>query len=338
MPVTALRFGVVGVLGFAVQLTVLAALTSIGCPWLPATIVAVECAIVHNYAWHRRWTWQSRPTGPSTFFRFNAATAVTSITGNVLLMALFVGVVDLPVVLANLLAVVAMSVSNFLIGDRWVFAAVALLIAAPASAAPAPAAIAAWNKYVAAAEAQFSMAPTRPANQPPDGRTIGVDEGTISDWHGSVFVPNVTLDAFLLRLQHPGTPPPQDDVAASRVLGRGADSLRLSIRLVRRAIVTVTYDTEHDMTFKRLAPTIATARSVATRIDEVGGGDKGFLWRLNSYWRYEAVNGGVAVTLRSLTLSRDVPFVVKPIAGRIVPRIARESIVRTLDALRAYFA
>jgi hypothetical protein len=92
------------------------------------------------------------------------------------------------------------------------------------------------------------------------------------------------------------------------------------------------------MSFRRLSPAAAVARSVATRIDEVGGGDKGLLWRLNSYWYYQQTAAGVAVSLESLTLSRDVPLLIKPLAGRIVPRIARESMVRTLDALRAYFS
>ena len=43
------------------------------------------------------------------------------------------------------------------------------------------------------------------------------------------------------------------------------------------------------------------------------------------------------MSLQSLTLSRDVPALIKPVAGRIVPRIARESVARTLAALRAYF-
>ena len=69
--------------------------------------------------------------------------------------------------------------------------------------------------------------------------------------------------------------------------------MRVFVRLVRHAIVTVTYDTEHEMRFRRVDADVATARSVATRIEEVGGSDHGFLWRLHSYWRYEEVNGGV---------------------------------------------
>ena len=121
------------------------------------------------------------------------------------------------------------------------------------------------------------------------------------------------------------------------MIARGDDSLRVGIRLVRHAIVTVSYDTEHEMRFRRVTPTLATARSVATRIEQVDGGDHGFLWRLHSYWRYEETSGGVLVELRSLTLSRSVPALVRPIASPLVTRVARESMVRTLDALRRYF-
>ena len=62
------------------------------------------------------------------------------------------------------------------------------------------------------------------------------------------------------------------------------------------------------------------------------------MWRLNSYWRYDAVPGGVVVQLDSLTLSRDVPWAVSAVASPIINRIARESMVRTLTSLRAMFA
>jgi putative flippase GtrA len=54
--------------------------------------------------------------------RFNGSTALISIGGNVALMALFVGRLHLPLVPANLLAVLTLSVLNFLSADRLVFA------------------------------------------------------------------------------------------------------------------------------------------------------------------------------------------------------------------------
>jgi hypothetical protein len=37
------------------------------------------------------------------------------------------------------------------------------------------------------------------------------------------------------------------------------------------------------------------------------GKDSGFLWRLNSYWRFGAADGGVYARCEAISLSRDVP-------------------------------
>jgi hypothetical protein len=127
-----------------------------------------------------------------------------------------------------------------------------------------------------------------------------------------------------------------------RVLDRGTDSLDLFIRMTRTKIVTVTYDTEHHVEFRRHGPLRASSRSVATRIAElddqgqgrIPGEDRGFLWRLNAYWRYEQAGGGVVVDLESLTLSRSIPLGMGTIVSPLINRIARESMSRTLDSIR----
>ena len=343
------RFVIVGCLGFVLQLLALWALTSLaGWPWLPATAVAVELAVVHNFVWHERWTWRDRGEASWTrFARFNVATGLTSIVGNIVLMGILVGMMRIPAVIANAIAVGVLSAANFVASDRWVFksAVVALLLCAPpdATAAPSNATLSAWKAY--AAETETRLERTRPSSAREvapsglvaDGMSIDVPGGTISHWRGSAFIPGITLDRLLNGLQHPGTPPPQEDVVSSRVIARSGDSLRVAIRLVRHAVVTVSYDTEHEMTFRRWTPTLATGRSVATRIEEVGGADHGFLWRLNSYWRYEERSGGVLVELESLTLSRGMPSLLRPIAAPLVRRIARESMVRTLEALVRFY-
>jgi hypothetical protein len=221
-----------------------------------------------------------------------------------------------------------------------VFAVFAFLDSA--SAAPPPATLDAWQQYTAGLEQRLERARGTARSAARDtlaatGESVPVPSGTISHWRGSVFIRGVTLDRVLSGLTNPGTPPPQADVIASRVLAHDARSVRVYLRLVRHAIVTATYDTEHEMTFTRHSPTLATARSVATRIEEVGGGDRGFLWRLHSYWRYEQQPGGVLVELDSLTLSRSVPAIVRPVAMPLVNQVARESMTRTLEALKRFF-
>jgi putative flippase GtrA len=353
MPLSSRRFGAfaaVGALGFVVQLGVLAVLTSFArWTWLPATLVSVELAVIHNYIWHERWTWNERRGRPTLslarLVRFHIANGLASTAGNVLLMWLLVALAGMPPVPANVVAVALMSALNFVMADRWVFGAAAVvLLATPTAAVAAPTreTVTAWDRYVAATEGRLEDAVGGRHAVAQDtitasGESIGVPSGTISHWRGTVFVAGTTVTGLLDKLMHPGTPPPQEDVLSSRVVSRGADSLHVYIRLVRHAIVTVVYDTEHDMQFRRRSATVATAKSIATRIEEVGGTDHGFLWRLHSYWRYEETAGGVLVELDSITLSRDVPAFVRTIASPLVNRIARESTCRTLDALRRYF-
>jgi phosphatidylglycerophosphate synthase len=253
----------------------------------------------------------------------------------------------------------------------------ALLISAGAGAATLQQpTIDAWNAYVSAVEARidhelgsasgFLVQDFAPDNRETRARVLGGDvavvgieatgagnrrvevpEGMVHHWRGSVFVPGVSLEALLSRLQHPSElGPHQEDVLALRVLGRRPDALRLFIRMTRTKIVTVTYDTEHDVTYRRFSPRRAASRSIATRIVEVDharmpgerekpeGSDRGFMWRLNSYWRYEQVDGGVIVELESVTLSRDVPFGLRALVRPLIDRVARESMGRTLENLR----
>jgi hypothetical protein len=175
-----------------------------------------------------------------------------------------------------------------------------------------------------------------------DDERSRVPGGTIQHWRGAVFVRGVTLDRLLAALRDPrrhGYRP--QDVLEWRLLERSGDRERVFLKIRRQEIVEAVFATEHDVTFTRHGPDRASSRSTASRIAEIENGreqppgrDRGFLWRLNSYWRYEAVPGGVLVELESLTLSRDVPALLAPIATPVVRRIARESIERTLTEIR----
>jgi hypothetical protein len=192
--------------------------------------------------------------------------------------------------------------------------------------------VAAWNQYVAAAEARLH----RRQVVEPEGEYVVVPGGTIYHWRGATIVRGTTVDRVITRLQYPGTPPPQEDVLESRVLGRRRDGLRVYLKLARTALITVTYHTEHDVTFARPSPFVATSRSVSTRIDEIGGSDRGFLWRLNSYWRYTQVGDDVRIELESISLSRNVPRLTRPVALPLANRIARESVARTLASVQEF--
>lgn len=122
-----MKFYLVGAGGIGVQLAALALLTSVlHLDYLFATAMAVETAVLHNFAWHERYTWADRRTVHlwhvgGRLLRFNLTTGATSILGNVVLMRLLVGQAHLPPVAANLVTIAACSLLNFLVSDRVVF-------------------------------------------------------------------------------------------------------------------------------------------------------------------------------------------------------------------------
>jgi len=179
------------------------------------------------------------------------------------------------------------------------------------------------------------------------GREFPIDGGAIHHWRGCIRVPGVDLEAVLSRIANPGAPDErQEDVLDSVVLGRGPDWLRIYLKLQRSKIVTVVYNTEHLVSYRRHSGRRASSRSEALKIAELEfpnsarekekpqGSDHGFLWRLNSYWRYQQVDGGVLVECESVSLSRSIPTVLEFLVRPIINRMARQSMQRTLAGLR----
>jgi putative flippase GtrA len=400
-----LVFIAVGTMGLAVQLVVLRLLaTGTGLDLQSSTALAVEAALLHNFVWHERWTWADRTGGvrPAVLqrlARFHLTSGAVSIAGNLALTTVFVAVAGLHYLAANVLAVAACTVLNFVTADRLVFhaqgapmtrrrpaafvgvfaACVAITPPPAAAAQPQPDTVAAWNTYVQSTEQRIArevsaaggllMQDVAPARDRTDdarraggpgivkmatldatGRAIVVPNAMVHHWRGGVFIPGVTLDEVLARVANPSPRDfEQEDVLDSRVLDRAPGSLRLFLRLQRSQVVTVVYDTEHAVRYTRHGRTRASSSSVATRIAEVTspgaaneratpiGQDRGFLWRLNSYWRYEQIDGGVIVTCESISLSRAPPSLLAGALRPLIDHIARGSMERTLSAMRGRF-
>jgi putative flippase GtrA len=118
------KFSVVGAGGVIVQTLVLALLLRVaGVHYLMATALAVEASVLHNFVWHRRWTWADRPATSAslTLLRFNATNGVMSLIGNLLLMLLLVGRLNVNPHAANLITIGICSIVNFTLADRVVF-------------------------------------------------------------------------------------------------------------------------------------------------------------------------------------------------------------------------
>jgi hypothetical protein len=176
-----------------------------------------------------------------------------------------------------------------------------------------------------------------------DAGVKDIPDGMIHHWRGIVFIPGVSLDSVLVRVENPTSENvKQEDVMDSRVLEKEPGQLRLFLKLQRSKIVTVVYNTEHLIRYLKCSDSKAWSSSIATKIREIEKGerekpegrDSGFLWKLNSYWRYEQVAGGVIVECESMTLSRSIPPVLSLLVNPIINRVARESMQRTLLSFR----
>jgi putative flippase GtrA len=113
-----LRFNAVGVLGAGIQLAALALMLRLHIHYLVATVLAIEAALLHNYVWHRRWTWAD---GEGSLWRFHLSNGLISFISNLLLMRLFAGTFGFPPVPSNLAAIVLTSFLNYMLAARWVF-------------------------------------------------------------------------------------------------------------------------------------------------------------------------------------------------------------------------
>jgi putative flippase GtrA len=121
------RFNFVGAMGMAVQIGALACLERVSRGhYLIATAAAVELTLLHNFVWHLHYTWRDRRSAgaiPMQLLRFHLANGLVSLVGNLALMPLLVRSAHLPVLAANLVAILACSVVNFLLGHLWAFSA-----------------------------------------------------------------------------------------------------------------------------------------------------------------------------------------------------------------------
>ncbi len=151
------------------------------------------------------------------------------------------------------------------------------------------------------------------------GRDIDVPGGLLHHWAGTAFLPGVRVPEAVALMQdydrHSRIFAPA--VVRSSLLARDGDRFRVALRFHMKKIVAVTVDTENDARFTTFEPgRVASAiRSVRVQeVDQAGtpaerlepdGQGGGYMWRLNTYWRYLERDGGTYVQCESLTFTME---------------------------------
>ncbi len=182
-----------------------------------------------------------------------------------------------------------------------------------------------------------------------DAKPIPVPGGLIHHWTGAVFIPGVTLEQTLALVEdydrHQDYYRP--DVMRSKILRRTGNDFLVYLRFYKKKVLTSVLDTEHEVHYTLIDRTHASSRSRTTSIREVEnpgesderlrppGDDRGFLWRMNTYWRFEEKDGGTYVESQSISLTRNIPSGLSWLVRPFVESVPRETLTFTLSTTRA---
>jgi hypothetical protein len=180
------------------------------------------------------------------------------------------------------------------------------------------------------------------------GLSSDIPDGMVHHWIGTIFIPGVTLAQVLPIVQDYDRRAElyKPDVIASHLISHQGDDYRFFLRLYQKRFTTVIFNTEYVSHWGLVDPHKTYSHSISTRIAEVKDSDhpdgeewpvgqgRGYLWRLNTYWRFEEKDNGVYIQCEALSLTRDIPFGLAWLLRPLVTKIPRESLNRALGQTR----
>jgi hypothetical protein len=180
------------------------------------------------------------------------------------------------------------------------------------------------------------------------GVSADVPDGMVHHWVGLIFIPGATLDQTLPLVKDYDRRAEmyKPDVIASRTLSHHGDDFTMFLRLHQRKFTTVVFNSDYAVHWGQVTPDRVYSNSISTRIAEVKdpakpdgdelpvGTGHGYLWRLNTYWRFEEKDGGVYLQCEALSLTRDMPAGLGWLLKPLVTSIPRQSLNRALGQTR----
>jgi hypothetical protein len=181
-----------------------------------------------------------------------------------------------------------------------------------------------------------------------NGKTIAAPGALIHHWIGTVFIPGANLAQTLEFMQDYNHKKDyfRPDIQRSKILQHQGDDFLVNLRFYKKKVITLVDDTDHEVHYHVVDATHAWSRSHATRIQEVEnpgesnerldpqGHDRGFLWGMDTYWRFQQKDGGTYVECQSVSLTRDIPTGLGWVVGPFVTSVPRESLTFTLVTAR----
>lgn len=208
----------------------------------------------------------------------------------------------------------------------------------------------AFDRYAEEAETKI-MAAQHDRLRDGEIRTKQVDlpNGLLQDCTGAVYLPGITLAQVKAMLQDYDnyTKYYKPEVIEAKQTGRQGDEFDVFLRLYKKNIVTVVLNTNYHVRYLSPDAQHLYVLSRSTRIAEVKnsrhpdegehevGNDTGFLWRLNSLWRFDQENGWVYAECEAVSLSRDVPAGLGWLIKGFLQKFPKESMLNTLNGTKS---
>jgi hypothetical protein len=180
------------------------------------------------------------------------------------------------------------------------------------------------------------------------GVSSDIPDGMLHHWVGLIFIPGATLAKTLPIVKDYDRRADlyKPDVSASRTIAHHGDDFKMFLRLHQKRFTTVDFNTTYDVHWGSVDSSKVYSNSISTRIAEVKdparpdgeelpvGAGHGYLWRLNTYWRFEEKDGGVYLQCEALSLTRDIPTGLGWLLKPLVTSIPRQSLNRALGQTR----
>ena len=178
---------------------------------------------------------------------------------------------------------------------------------------------------------------------------IAVPFGLIHDWIGVVFIANTTMDRVLPVVRDYGR---YKDYYRPAVVDSKPVSLsdiedRFSLVLSNKALFRkIALESDYKSTRVELdrcrSYTIAQTTRIREIVDYGAAGQHtlpedegtGLIWRLFAVTRFEERDGGVYIEVEAIALSRDIPSSLRWLIDPIVQRVAKASIIESLEQTR----
>ena len=118
------KFGVVGGIGYVINLAVFAVLVeALGVHHILAAVVAFCVAVTNNFLWNRRWTFRATEGHPGFQAARFLTVSVLALGVNLILLYLLVDVAGAPELPSQALSVAAAMPFNFIGNKLWTFGA-----------------------------------------------------------------------------------------------------------------------------------------------------------------------------------------------------------------------